>query len=76
MAHDVFISYSSQDKAVADAVCATLERGKIRCWVAPRDVPAGKPYAATIEIVGDKASLYVDGEKVASTFFLVNLGAE
>jgi hypothetical protein len=25
MAHDVFISYSSKDKPVADAVCAGLE---------------------------------------------------
>jgi hypothetical protein len=42
MAHDVFISYSSQDKAVAEAVCAILERRGIRCWIAPRDVPAGR----------------------------------
>ena len=25
MAHDVFISYSSKDKVIADAVCARLE---------------------------------------------------
>ena len=25
MAHDVFISYSSKDKATADAACAVLE---------------------------------------------------
>lgn len=48
MAHDVFISYSSQDKAVADAVCATLESKKIRCWIAPRDVPPGQPFAASL----------------------------
>ena len=48
MAHDVFISYSSKDKTVADAVCATLESRKIRCWIAPRDVPPGKPYAASL----------------------------
>jgi hypothetical protein len=44
----VFISYSSKDKTVADAVCATLESRKIRCWIAPRDVPPGKPYAASL----------------------------
>jgi hypothetical protein len=27
----VFISYSSNDKAWADAACAVLERHKIRC---------------------------------------------
>jgi regulation of enolase protein 1 (concanavalin A-like superfamily) len=48
MAHDVFISYSSQDKTVADAVCATLENRKIRCWIAPRDVPPGQPYATAL----------------------------
>jgi hypothetical protein len=48
MAHDVFISYSNQDKAVADAVCAMLEASKIRCWIAPRDVPPGQPWPAAI----------------------------
>jgi hypothetical protein len=48
MAHDVFISYASQDKAVADAVCATLESRRIRCWIAPRDVLAGSSYAEAI----------------------------
>ncbi|HNS51036.1 MAG TPA: TIR domain-containing protein [Anaerolineae bacterium] len=48
MAHDVFISYSSHDKAVADAACATLESRKIRCWIAPRDVPAGQTWAGAL----------------------------
>lgn len=48
MAHSVFISYSSQDKKVADAVCATLEHRKIRCWIAPRDVLSGIPYAEAL----------------------------
>jgi hypothetical protein len=48
MAHDVFISYSTKDKTVADAVCAKLESQKIRCWIAPRDVPAGQPFAASL----------------------------
>lgn len=48
MAHDVFISYSMKDKAVADAVCATLERRKIRCWIAPRDAQGGVFYAESI----------------------------
>ena len=48
MAHDVFISYSSHDKVVADAICATLEQGGIRCWIAPRDVLAGRNWAGAI----------------------------
>ncbi len=48
MAHDVFISYSSKDKIVADAVCASLEARKIRCWIAPRDVLPGEVYAEAL----------------------------
>jgi hypothetical protein len=46
--YDVFISYSTRDKNVADALCATLESRKIRCWIAPRDVRAGTEYPAAI----------------------------
>jgi hypothetical protein len=48
MAHDVFISYSTKDKIIADAVCAKLEESKIRAWIAPRDVPGGSNFAASI----------------------------
>jgi hypothetical protein len=48
MAHDVFVSYSMKDKAVADAVCAKLEGRKIRCWIAPRDAQGGVFYAESI----------------------------
>ncbi|MEY2439468.1 MAG: hypothetical protein QOI34_853 [Verrucomicrobiota bacterium] len=48
MAHDVFISHSSVDKAIADAVCAALENAGIRCWIAPRDVQPGRSFAGEI----------------------------
>ncbi len=48
MAHDVFISYSSHDKPIADAVCAGLEAAKIRCWIAPRDLLPGVPYGEAL----------------------------
>ncbi len=48
MAHDVFISYSSTDKAVADRVCIGLEQSRVRCWIAPRDVSGGSNYAESI----------------------------
>jgi hypothetical protein len=48
LAHDVFISYSSKDKASAAAVCRALEGDGIRCWIAPRDVTAGLKYAEAI----------------------------
>ena len=48
MAHDVFISYSSKDKPIADAVCAALEAERVRCWIAPRDVLPSVPYGEAI----------------------------
>jgi TolB-like protein len=44
----IFISYASQDTAVAERLCAALEAAGIPCWIAPRDVRAGKSYAAAI----------------------------
>jgi hypothetical protein len=38
MARDVFLSYSSKDKTVADAACAMLEAKGVRRWMAPRDI--------------------------------------
>ena len=48
MAHDVFISYSTKNKSVADPLCAALESAAIRCWIAPRDVQPGLPFAGQI----------------------------
>jgi hypothetical protein len=48
MAHDVFISYASEDKTVADAVCAMIESQGVRCWIAPRDVLPGVAYGEAI----------------------------
>jgi hypothetical protein len=46
--YDVFLSYSSKDKSTADAMCAVLEANRIRCWIAPRDIPAGEDWGAAI----------------------------
>ena len=48
MGYDVFISHSSKDKAVADAVCAALEANGVRCWIAPRDIVPGRTWASSI----------------------------
>jgi TolB-like protein/tetratricopeptide (TPR) repeat protein len=42
---DVFVSYASQDGAIANAVVAVLERQGLKCWIAPRDVTPGALYA-------------------------------
>jgi Methylase involved in ubiquinone/menaquinone biosynthesis len=49
--HDVFISYESHSKNIADAICSTLERNKIRCWYAPRDVGTGSYASSIIEAI-------------------------
>lgn len=46
--HDIFISYSSQDQKMADAVVNILENQKIKCWIAYRDAEAGDDYAVSI----------------------------
>ena len=48
MAHEIFISHSSKDKTIADAIVACLERRGLRCWVAPRDIVAGMDWSASI----------------------------
>lgn len=46
--YDVFVSYSSKDKPVADAVCAALEAARFRCWIAPRDILPGVEWGSAI----------------------------
>ncbi len=48
MAYDIFISHSSKDKGIADAICAGLESRGIRCWIAPRDIPPGSDWPTEI----------------------------
>ena len=59
MAHDVFLSYAHQDKPVADALCATLEAHRIRCWMAPRDVAPGAEWAGAISDAIGQSSVFV-----------------
>ncbi|MBQ9766837.1 MAG: toll/interleukin-1 receptor domain-containing protein [Lachnospiraceae bacterium] len=44
----IFISYASENQAVAEQVCAYLEAQGKQCWIAPRDVPAGFHYGEEI----------------------------
>ena len=49
VAHQVFLSYATEDADSARLLCRVLEAEEgIRCWIAPRDVPAGTDYAAAI----------------------------
>jgi hypothetical protein len=46
--HDVFVSYSTRDKPVADAIVSRLEQAGVRCWFAPRDVMPGSVWGGAI----------------------------
>jgi TIR domain-containing protein len=59
MAHDVFISYASPDRHVANAVCARLEQAAVRCWIAPRDVGAGNYPTALVRAITSSKLLVV-----------------
>lgn len=57
----VFISYSSDDRLIAETICHALEKQGVACWIAPRDIPPGSNWGGTIvEAVGrSKALIFV-----------------
>jgi hypothetical protein len=65
----VFISYASQDAEVAKTVCESLESRGTPCWMAPRDVKPGAPYAEAIvrAITDAKALVLVMSENAAAS---------
>ena len=56
---DVFLSYSSKNKNVADAVVAEFEQHGIRCWYAPRDIVPGQEWVTAIHDAITACSLFV-----------------
>ena len=46
--HDIFISYSSKNKTIADTICHYFESKGIRCWYAPRDIGPGEVWTDAI----------------------------
>ena len=57
--YDVFISYSSKDQKIAEGICGYLESRKYRCFVAYRDIPKGKKWAAIISTAIHSSSMMV-----------------
>jgi len=43
-----FVSYASESREKANQLCASLEARGLVCWMAPRDVRAGREYADEI----------------------------
>ena len=44
----IFISYASEDAALADQVRTGLEQAGVPCWIAPRDIESGTSFPAAI----------------------------
>jgi TIR domain len=59
MGKDIFISYASEDRQVAGTVCAMLESKGIECWIAPRDILPGTPYAEALIHAIDASKIMV-----------------
>ena len=57
--YDVFISYSSKNQKVVEAMCAYLEQHKVRCFVAYRDIPKGVVWAKAIVEALDESKMMV-----------------
>jgi hypothetical protein len=55
----IFVSYSSKDKLIADAICSRLENQGIRCWIAPRDVNPGADYSDQISEALERSTAMV-----------------
>jgi len=54
-----FISYATQDEAIAQAVCSALENAGFACWIAPRDMLAGALYAEAIVRALDECRFFI-----------------
>lgn len=48
LTYSAFISYASADRDKAEAICQSLESRGFRCWIAPRDLRAGREYGEEI----------------------------
>lgn len=55
----VFLSYASQDAAVANALVEALELCRLRCWIAPRNVIPGSLFAESIVRAINEAKVFV-----------------
>ena len=64
----MFISYSSKDKAVADALCRIMEERGLKVWYAPRNISADNS-------VSDYAEAIVSGIERCSHFVVILSGS-
>ena len=56
---DVFISYSSKDRQVAESLCTQIEQHGYSCWIAPRDILPGEDWARAINTAITAAKVFI-----------------
>jgi len=59
MINDVFVSYSSKDKIIADAIVASMEQNHIRCWYAPRDIKPSEDWGKAISTAIEQSRVFL-----------------
>lgn len=57
--YDYFISYSSKDKEIAYKIVDAIESTGHTCWIAPRNIPYGTPYARAIMEGIDECNTFI-----------------
>lgn len=57
--YDVFISYSSKDQKIIEALCHYLEAQNLRCFVAYRDIPKGADWGTHIPPAIENSKVFV-----------------
>ncbi len=74
MAHDVFISYSTDDANEANAIVNALESNGARCWIAARDINPGDIWAQAImtAISGSRIAVVVFSASANSSKDVLN----
>lgn len=59
MSGHVFISYGSENKVEADALCALIESRGAKVWIAPRDVRPGLDYSEALQAAIESCGAFV-----------------
>ena len=56
---DAFISYSTKNKNVADAIVANFEQNGVKCWYAPRDIMPGQEWVSAIKSALHSSKIFI-----------------
>ncbi|MBR6646620.1 MAG: toll/interleukin-1 receptor domain-containing protein [Clostridia bacterium] len=71
---DIFVSYTNVDKKTAYQIVDFLEANGVSCFIAPRNIDAGKAYAANLmQAINDcKAVLLIASEAINRSEHVLN----